>query len=215
MCDIIRSVCVEVFLILRNRLKMQKMCNEAVKLDSCLFYKVPGKFLTIEMCQNAVKDGYWHIKDVPDWLKTAEMCNGVVKDEASFLGRVPDRFKTQGMCNEAVRRKPYTLGHVPDHFKIEKMCNKAVEKNPWSLVGIPDWFLTHQKICQVMKLIMAGVVCFRIMMMILLSGIMVIKNARLKKSQSKKSSYLLLGIHQDGGIGVFLMMIKKRQKNCF
>ena len=42
---------------------------------------------------------------------------------------------------------------------------------------------------------------------------MVIRNERLKKPQQKKGSYLLLSIHQDGGIGVFLKMKSRRQKN--
>ena len=53
------------------------------------------------------------------------------------------------------------------------------------------------------------------MKIIFLSGTMTIKNERLKKLQQKKSSYPLLGTHQGGGIGVFLRMRKKRQKNFF
>ena len=52
------------------------------------------------------------------------------------------------------------------------------------------------------------------MIMRLLSGMKVIKNKRLKKQRLRKSSYPLLGIHQDGEIGVFLKMKKERQKNC-
>ena len=129
------------------------MCNEAVKVRPWLLDKVPDKFWTVEMCQNSVKDTYRLIENVPDWLKTAEMCNGAVKDEVSYLVCVPDHLKTQEMCNEAVRREAYTLGYVPDHLKTEKMREKAVEKDPWSLEYVPDWFLTHQKILQVMKLI--------------------------------------------------------------
>ena len=46
----------------------------------------------------------------------------------------------------------------------------------------------------------------------LLSGMMVIKNEKLKKQILKKSSYLLLGIHQDIGISVCQKMKKKKQK---
>ena len=48
----------------------------------------------------------------------------------------------------------------------------------------------------------------------LLSGTRVIKNEKLKKQILRKSSYLLLGIHQDIGIGVCQKMKKKKQKNC-
>ena len=42
----------------------------------------------------------------------------------------------------------------------------------------------------------------------------VIKNERLKKQKKKMIECLLLGTHQDGGIGVFSEMKKKRQKTC-
>ena len=62
---------------------------------------------------------------------------------------------------------------------------------------------------------MHGMMTMSIAMIIgLLSGAMVIKNAKPKKPQYKKSSYTLLGIHQDGGIFVFLKTRKERQKNC-
>ena len=41
------------------------------------------------------------------------------------------------------------------------------------------------------------------------------QNERLKKLQGKKSSYPSPGTHHVGGIGAFLNMRKKRQKNCF
>ena len=47
------------------------------------------------------------------------------------------------------------------------------------------------------------------------NGTIGIKNTSPKKQKLKKSSYPLLGILQDGGIGVSLRMRKKRQKNCF
>ena len=48
----------------------------------------------------------------------------------------------------------------------------------------------------------------------LLSSMKVIKNERLKKQKKKMIECLLLGTHQDGGIGVFSEMKKKRQKTC-
>ena len=54
-----------------------------------------------------------------------------------------------------------------------------------------------------------------IMTMRLLGGRKAIKNARPKKQNQKKNIYLLFGIHQDGGIGVFLKTRKKNQKVCF
>ena len=49
----------------------------------------------------------------------------------------------------------------------------------------------------------------------LLSGTKVIKNARSRKHKLRKKIFLLLGIHQDDGIGVCQKTKKKRQKNCF
>ena len=51
------------------------------------------------------------------------------------------------------------------------------------------------------------------MIMNLLSGTKVIKNARSRKRKLRKN-LLLLGIHQDDGIGVCQKTKKKRQKNC-
>ena len=41
------------------------------------------------------------------------------------------------------------------------------------------------------------------------------KKQEAQKASIKKELDLLLGIHQDGGTGVFLKTIKKSQKNCF
>ena len=107
------------------------------------------------------------------------MCNGAVKDEVSSLGSVPDHLKTQEMCNEVVHREPYTLRHVPDHLKTEEMCEKAFEKHSRSLKYVSDWFVTDQKISQVMKFKLVGIVC----LMILLNDLKVIKKERFEKPQ--------------------------------
>ena len=54
-----------------------------------------------------------------------------------------------------------------------------------------------------MTIVMIMVINGMMMMMKInfLTGTMVIKNGRLKKPQQKKSSYPLLGIHEDIGIG--------------
>ena len=46
----------------------------------------------------------------------------------------------------------------------------------------------------------------------LLNGMMVIKNKGPRKQKQKKSSCPLFAIHQDVGIGVFLMMKKKEMR---
>ena len=47
----------------------------------------------------------------------------------------------------------------------------------------------------------------------LISGMIVIKNERLKKQKQTKNSYPSPGIHQDGRIGACQKNVRKRQKN--
>ena len=47
----------------------------------------------------------------------------------------------------------------------------------------------------------------------LISGMIVIKNKRLKKQKQKKNFYPSPGIHQDGAIGASQKNVRKRQKN--
>ena len=58
------------------------------------------------------------------------------------------------------------------------------------------------------------VIMFTTMIMRLLSGRKVIKNEGPRKRKWRKSSYLLLGIHQGGRIGVCQKTKNKKQKNC-
>ena len=59
-----------------------------------------------------------------------------------------------------------------------------------------------------------GIIGIMMMMKInFLSGTMVIRNERFRKQRLRKNSCLLLGIHQDIGIGVCQKMKKKKQKN--
>ena len=100
--------------------------------------------------------------------------------------------------------------------KTQEICDKAVRDDYSSLQFVPDGLLQGRGyICGMMAIIMMMVVIGMMMMKInFLSGMMAIKNGRLKKSQLKKGSYPLLGTHQGGGIGEFLRMRKKKQRNC-
>ena len=58
MCDIIRRICVRVIEVrelelynVPDHLKMQKMCNEAVKKGVWQLYNVSDRLETTEMCQ--------------------------------------------------------------------------------------------------------------------------------------------------------------------
>ena len=92
-------------------------------------------------------------------------------------GETPDRFKTQEMCNKAVEKDSWALRFVPDHLKTQKMCDDAVWEEPFTLHFVPDWFVTQQELktwddyhglCNNDDL---------------LSGTMVIKNARPRKQK--------------------------------
>ena len=66
-----------------------------------------------------------------------------------------------------------------------------------------------------MMTVMMMMVIIGIMVMMkinFLSGMMVIKNEKLKKQRLGKNSCLLLGIHQDTGIGVCQKMKKRDRK---
>ena len=90
------------------------------------------------------------------------------------------------MCNDAVWVDPLHLKYVPDHFKKQEMCDKAVRDEPRTLLFVPDCFVTRQWLYMWYD---DGEYCddddddddddkdnF-------LSGMMVIKNERLKKPE--------------------------------
>ena len=82
------------------------------------------------------------------------------------------------MCERAIEKEPGPLEDVPDHRKTQGMCERAVKKCSGILENVPDWFVIQQqiKMWHVMMIIIA-------IMINLLSGSMVIKNARLRKQK--------------------------------
>ena len=72
MCDNV-SICAEIFSILPDYLKTQKMSIKVIKKMPWLLHHVPDKFLTIEMYQKTAKDAYWRIANVHNRLKMAEI----------------------------------------------------------------------------------------------------------------------------------------------
>ena len=104
---------------------------------------------------------------------------------------------------------PSGLELVPDHLKMQEMCDKAVRDDPSYLVCVPDWFVRQQEINmwyddyykdddydEIIKWHNGH------------------KNGRPWRHKFRKNFCLLLGVHQDGLIGVFQKTRKKRQKNC-
>ena len=132
------------------------------------------------MCEKEVEKWPWSLEYVPDNLKTQEMCKKAMRSRvATFFFFVPDCFKIKKMCKKVVEAVPSWLEPVPDNFKTQGMCNKVVQKRLCLLEYVPDWFVTKEQI---------GMMKFIIAIMIgLLSGTRVIKNARPRKHKLKKS----------------------------
>ena len=104
---------------------------------------------------------------------------------------------------------PCGLEFVPDHLKMQEMCDKAVRDDPSYLVCVPDWFVRQQQVNmwyddyyndgdydEIIKWHNGH------------------KKGRPRRHKFRKNFCPLLGVHQDGGIGVFQKTRKKRQKNC-
>ena len=149
-----------------DHLKMQEMCDEAIRTEPLSL-------------------GY-----VPDRFKTQEMCNEVVRNRLGMIF-VPNHFWMQEMCNEIVHTMPDAFHFIPNHFKTRKMCDQAVKYDSSSLQFVPDWFVTQEQIdlwdddkcfeCMMMvKINLSNLLMIKI---IFLSGTIVIKNGRPKKPQ--------------------------------
>ena len=111
---------------------------------------------------------------------------------------IPDCFKTQRMCIKAVEKCSWGLYYIPSHFKTQRCVNGPMKINqkPWNLSQI----ILRQRRCvkKLLKKVYGGCPMSHVI---------------LRPKGCVKG--LLLGTHEDIGIGVFLRMKKKRQKNCF
>ena len=118
------------------------------------------------------------IREISENLKTQVMCNQAMRIEPYSLVFVPDYFKTQEMCDKAIEIYPFTLWHVPDNLKTQGMCIKAVEMG-LGLLGLP-WLVcnttTNKNITWWQWVLWWWWTN-------LLSGMMVIKNARQRKQK--------------------------------
>ena len=108
------------------------------------------------------------------------MYERAVENELHTLKLVPDHLKTQWMCERAVENEPYNLKFVPNYFKTQEICDKAVRDGPSSLQYVPDWFVTREWVY----------ICYDDSEYCdddnddnFLSGMMVIRDVRLKKPQ--------------------------------
>ena len=78
-----------------DRLRIQDMYNEIMRIIANTFHHIPDRFKTEEMCNKTVEVDSWHLKDVTDRFKAQEMCNKVVRYYLFPLQFVPDWFVTQ------------------------------------------------------------------------------------------------------------------------
>ena len=68
-----------------------------------------------------------------DLSKKHVPCKWLVCIRPSFLTLAPDDPKIQEMCNEAVHIDPWLLYHGPDYLKTQEMCNEAIKRARWLL----------------------------------------------------------------------------------
>ena len=150
------------------------------------------------------------VENIPDHLfKTQEMCNEIMRTVPYAFHDIPDRFKTQEMCIEAVELDPSFLWLVLDHLKTQKICDAAARDYPVSLQFVPDLFVTQQ---QIDKWDDDDYFLEGSEMIEWYEGY---KSERIRMHKLKKSSCLLLGIHQDIESGVCQKMKKKETEKLW
>ena len=123
-----------------------------------------------------------------------------------MLQYVPDQYITQEICNKLVDCNPWQLKCVPNQCITQEMYTRTLERCPWSLECIPNWYVTEQQIRTWCGDDDHGNYDG------LIKWHMDIKNGRLKKAKKKEELLPLLGIYQEGGIGVFLRTKTRNRK---
>ena len=184
-------------------------------MTSCIV-TIPNHLKTQEMCDEAVDINPRSLAYVPNHFKTQKMCNEAVRNKLCMLLFDPDRLRTQEMCNEIMRTMSDAFHRILDRFTTRAICYQAVKEDSSSLQFVPDWFVTREWILMWYddyydddgdhwdndddeeKLF---------------EWYDGYKKRKVQKQRLRKNSCLLLGIHQDVGIGVCQNMKKKRQKN--
>ena len=105
-----------------------------------------------------------------------------------------------------LKKNPWLLEHLPDNLETQGMCEGTVKKCSGILGLVLDWFVTqgqvkvwhdHNYYCNNDKLI---------------EWYEDLQKRKAQKTKKKKNTCPLPGTHQDGVIGVFLRMRRKKQK---
>ena len=82
----------------------------------CWIREIPKHLKMQEMCDAAVRIEPWPLRYVPNHLKTQKMCNLAVVHKPYTMVYVQDQCKTQEICHEAMH-----IFVVPDDFKTQEM----------------------------------------------------------------------------------------------
>ena len=98
-----------------DNLKIQGMCEKAMRINPVAFFLIP------------------------DRLKTQEMCDAAACMEPYFLASVPNRFKTQKMCDKAVREERSSLQFVPDWYVTQQ------QTKIWHDHRLIKWYRGYKK----------------------------------------------------------------------
>ena len=123
------------FLLIPDEVRMQKMCNKAMRENPAAFFFVPDRFKTQEMCEKVVERSPWHLKHVPDHLKTQEMWKKVVDQRLYLVQHVPDWFVTQ-------RVNPWHNDELigrHEGYKIRKVQKSQIKKELMPVAWHPSW----------------------------------------------------------------------------
>ena len=125
-----------------DRLKMQEMYNEIIRIIPNVFHHIPDSFKTQEMYSKAIEVDPWQLKDILDHFKTQEMCNKAVRYYLFSLQFVPDWFVTQQQIdvwydddyvyNDNEMIKWY------DGYKVQRVQKAKIKQELLPIVWHPD-----------------------------------------------------------------------------
>ena len=142
-----------------ERLKMQEMCSEVMRINPAVFFLIPDHFKTQKTCIKVVEVQPWKLYYVPNHFMTQKMCNAAVSNDLSSLEYVSDWFVSQGLVkiwhddndyckNELIKWHVVYQKRKAHKAKIkEELMRIAWHPSRWW-----DWFVSEDKKKQTEKL---------------------------------------------------------------
>ena len=82
--------------------------------------KIPDHLKLQEMCDDAVRTESLSLEYVHEHFETQGMCNEAVKNKLRMILFVSDHFWAQKMCNETMRPMPDAFQPIPNPLKRNK-----------------------------------------------------------------------------------------------